>query len=234
MKKIELPHLPGTVVPEYVKMIAGGDLPKHRAVTAEQPKLRSVQEELLALTVSDAQLIEKYVSLYQQIRALKEETQLHNEQNDKIMRSEEEKKKYAVRRTEVPVMRASRESSRRSLGTDDSLDSSVGSEPDRSLSQRSTMLYLPAKFTVPPPTLPFGLNSLSCAAALNTRNNSVNSIQSSSNSSTLSSTDKPMRESSPDDFDEIAMPQEGELSNLDVDWFMTYDCTLSRPEKPTA
>jgi len=43
-----------------------------------------------------------------------------------------------------------------------------------------------------------------------------------------------MRESSPDDFDEIAMPQEGELSNLDVDWFMTYDCTLSRPEKPTA
>lgn len=124
--------------------------------------------------------------------------------------------------------------SRRSLGTDDSLDSSVGSEPDRSLSQRSTMLYLPAKFTVPPPTLPFGLNSLSCAAALNTRNNSVNSIQSSSNSSTLSSTDKPMRESSPDEFDEIAMPQEGELSNLDVDWFMTYDCTLSRPEKPTA
>ena len=87
-------------------------------------------------------------------------------------------------------MRASRESSRRSLGTDDSLDSSVGSEPERSLSQRSTMLYLPAKFTVPPPTLPFGLNSLSCAAALNTRNNSVNSIQSSSNSSTLSSTDK--------------------------------------------
>ena len=47
MKKIELPHLPGTVVPEYVKMIAGGDLPKHRAVTAEQPKLRSVQEELV-------------------------------------------------------------------------------------------------------------------------------------------------------------------------------------------
>jgi len=43
-----------------------------------------------------------------------------------------------------------------------------------------------------------------------------------------------MRESSPDEFDEIAMPQEGELSNLDVDWFMTYDCTLSRPEKPTA
>lgn len=80
--------------------------------------------------------------------------------------------------------------SRRSLGTDDSLDSSVGSEPERSLSQRSTMLSLPAKFTVPPPTLPFGLNSLSCAAALTTRNNSVNSIQSSSNSSTLSSNDK--------------------------------------------
>lgn len=47
MKKIELPHLPGTVVPEYVKMIADGDLPKHRAVTAAQPKLRSVQEELV-------------------------------------------------------------------------------------------------------------------------------------------------------------------------------------------
>lgn len=230
MKKIELPQIPGTVVPEYVKMIADGDLPKHRAVTSTQPKLRSIQEELLALTVSDAQLIEKYVSLYQQIRALKEETQLHNEQTDKIIRSEEERKKYAVRRTEVPVMRASR----RSLGTDDSLDSSVGSEPERSLSQRSTMLSLPAKFTVPPPTLPFGLNSLSCAAALTTRNNSVNSIQSSSNSSTLSSNDKPTRENSPDEFDEIAMPQEGELSNLDVDWFMTYDCTLSRPEKSTA
>lgn len=107
-------------------------------------------------------------------------------------------------------MRASRESSRRSLGTDDSLDSSVGSEPERSLSQRSTMLYLPAKFTVPPPTLPFGLNSLSCAAALNTRNNSVNSIQSSSNSSTLSSTDKVTENDSIEncisDFPRVCLP----------------------------
>ena len=48
MKKIELPQIPGTVVPEYVQMIAGGNLPKHRAVTASQPKLRSIQEELVS------------------------------------------------------------------------------------------------------------------------------------------------------------------------------------------
>ena len=87
--------------------------------------------------------------------------------------------------------------------------------------------------------------------SLTLRNDSVNSIHSSSSSRSslppsgnLGSPERipkserilksPIKSPMFDDgkdFSEISMPEEGELSNLDVQWFLDYNTTLSRKSK---
>ena len=121
-----------------------------------------------------------------------------------MIRTEEERKKYAVRRTDIPAQALARLPS--------AADSSVFGEK-KAEKQRASKSGGRAK-----------------SSSLSVRNDSVNSIVS-SNSSNDSEALKRQMEEEEKEFGEISMPEEGELSNLDVQWFLNYNKSLSRKAK---
>jgi len=212
LTKIDFPDIEGIEVPPFVRNIADGKTPPNRRSECfqfplDQPKMSQIQHELEALTKSDSSLIQKYVGLYHQIRMLKEEVECYNHEASKLIRTEEERKKYAVRRTDIPAQALARLPS--------AADSSVFGEKkaEKQRTSKSGKSGGRAK-----------------SSSLSVRNDSVNSIVS-SNSSNDSEALKRQMEEEEKEFGEISMPEEGELSNLDVQWFLNYNKSLSRKAK---
>jgi len=241
MQPIDLPDIEGLPVPSYVRQIASGKINRPKT-TKSTPTVEQITKELESLTKSDSSLIQKYVGLYRQIRLLKEEVETFNQEASRLIRTEEERKKYAVRRTDIPAKSQRLSSSSVNSDSGTALTSSPSNDSFGSpkYSRHSTD-------TIP---LRSGFNP-AIPVSLTLRNDSVNSIHSSSSSRSslppsgnLGSPERipkterilksPMKSPMFDDgkdFSEISMPEEGELSNLDVQWFLDYNTTLSRKSK---
>ena len=128
-----------------------------------------------------------------------------------MIRTEEERKKYAVRRTDIPAQALVRLPS--------ASDSSVFGEKkaEKQRPSKSGKGSGPTK-----------------SSSLSVRNDSVNSIVSSNSSNDSSNNSELLKrqmEEEEKEFEEISMPEEGELSNLDVQWFLNYNKSLSRKAK---
>ena len=163
-----------------------------------------------------------------------------------MSRSNEEKKKYAAKRKDIPSGSLSsnpskclsnlklRMSSRCSSGSHDHpMGSSHSSDFHPDLTRDHNMNR---SCDVPNPRLTItqteiiradSLNSVFSGSETTKSNSSEVGINSGGQPEPINLTDNDhsTRRDISADFDEISMPEEGELSNLDVNWFLNYKCT---------
>ena len=158
-----------------------------------------------------------------------------------MSRSNEEKKKYAAKRKDIPSGSISlnpskclsklkfRMSGRCSSGSHDHM----GSLHNGSSSDRMTDLTR-GSCDVPNPRLTITQTEIIRADSLNSVFSGSETTKSNSSEAGISGQPEPINLTDNEhqtsrrdiaDFDEISMPEEGELSNLDVNWFLNYKCT---------
>ena len=136
-----------------------------------------------------------------------------------MIRTEEERKKYAVRRTDIPA------NSHRSQTASEMPHYHQITEPGKHGGQviNNGVITRYSRHKGRHSSMKDTISSMSI------RNDSVNSIFSSNSSASSVPDKKSVTEDK--DFEEISMPEEGELSNLDVQWFLNYNGSLSRKPK---
>ena len=168
-----------------------------------------------------------------------------------MSRSNEEKKKYAAKRKDIPSGSISsnpskclsnlkfRMSGRCSSGSHDHMGSSHnGSSSDRMTDltrDHNNMNGVMSRGScdVPNPRLTITQTEIIRADSLNSVFSGSETTKSNSSEAGISGQPEPINLTDNEhqtrrdiaDFDEISMPEEGELSNLDVNWFLNYKCT---------
>ena len=160
-----------------------------------------------------------------------------------MSRSNEEKKKYAAKRKDIPSSGSSISSnpskclsnlkfrmSNRSQG-----DYNIIGTSDRMIQPDLTRDHMNGMVSrdVPNPRLTITQTEIIRADSLNSVFSGSETTKSNSSEVGISGQPEPINLTDNEtrqvttgvDFDEISMPEEGELSNLDVNWFLNYKCT---------
>ena len=163
-----------------------------------------------------------------------------------LSRSNEEKKKYAAKRKDIPSSGSSISSNPSKCLSNLKFRMSSRSQGDYNIIGTSDRMIQPdltrdhnmngmVSHDVPNPRLTITQTEIIRADSLNSVFSGSETTKSNSSEVGISGQPEPInltdneqstrQDTTAVDFDEISMPEEGELSNLDVNWFLNYKCT---------
>merc|ERR1711935_930937 len=204
-KKITLPDIEGVQIPRYVRQLASGQhnrLTRNVSFGEMDEKINVLHNELTSLAQTDVMLIEKFLNLFNQLNTIK--TELKDNEEPKVQKHASTRSAEDKRKYAAKRVDIPSSSSRSSIKS--SLSESSSRDKDLGASIQSR--------------LSTNMNFI--------RVDSTRSLASLSQS-TVDEDEIRINEGG---FDTISMPKEGELSNLDINWFINYS-TDSYPNPQT-